>query len=222
MPSQSRYIALLLSALAAAPALGAQLKCSAQALTSSGLPPIFGAQILSLTASPIKASTNATDNDVCLVTVATTHPGNGDRINNFVALPLNNWNGIFQGIGGGGFLAGKDYDALNQTLLGYATAWTDAGLGRSDIHDASAWALLSPGNVNQTALLNFGFRALHELAVIGKAVTHSFYGEEARHSYWNGCSQGGRQGLAIAQHFQEDYDGILADAPAVQWNDLTP
>lgn len=209
--------------LLAAPVLCANsTRCSPEALSVPGLPSIFGAQILSVSTESITSFRNQTGNDVCLVTVSTTHPGTADRLNNFVALPVNGWTGVFQGIGGGGFRAGDIDQAAAQTKLGYSTAWTDAGLGNSSESDASAWALLSTGNVNQTALLNFARRSLHDMTTIGKAVSHSFYGQAPKHSYWNGCSTGGRQGLTMAQYYPEDYDGILADAPAVQWNDFTP
>ena len=75
--------------------------------------------------------------------------------------------------------------------------------------------------MNIFQLSNFAHRSLHDMTVIAKAVSESFYGCAVSHSYWNGCSTGGRQGLALAQHYSHDYDGILADAPAIQWNDFT-
>ncbi|RMY86031.1 hypothetical protein D0861_06145 [Hortaea werneckii] len=115
---------------------------------------------------------------------------------------MQGWNGRFQGIGGGGYAAGTLSDAAPQTALGYSTGATDAGHDTSSdaVEDASPWALLSEGN----------------------AVSRDFYGKRVEFSYWNGCSTGGREGLAIAQYYPSDYDGIIANAPAIQWNDFTP
>lgn len=212
-------------------AVGASLFGSLAAAASSNVsctsstiewPQVSGAEIIGLNASWVANFEGIPGNDICYVTVVLTHPGTGDRVNNYVALPLSGWNGVFQGIGGGGYLAGHKDDMANQTILGYSTAITDAGLNVTDLHNASTWALTSTGNVDQNALLNFAHRSLHDMTVIGKAVSQSFYGCPVKNSYWNGCSTGGRQGLAIAQYYPEDYDGILADAPAIQWNDLTP
>ena len=191
--------------------------------TTSG-PFVFGTDVVSVVASPKYDFQGITGNDVCFVNFTLTHPGTNDRVNNYIALPLQDWNGMFQGIGGGGFAAGHIDRLGGQTALGYAAATTDAGhdISKSEQANALPWALLSPGNVNQDLLLNFGHRSLHEMTLIGKNVTASFYGRPIEYAYWNGCSQGGRQGLTIAQHYPTDYNGILADAPAIQWNDLTP
>lgn len=197
---------------------------TADCTTSSIVAPtVFGARTLNLTAQPIVSWQNLTSNDVCLVTLTITHPGTTDLVTNTYALPLNKpWNRVFQGIGGGGFMAGTLTAGASQTAHGYAIGATDAGLPASGSQDASPWALLSPGNVNQNLLLNFGRRSLHEMTLLGKSLAQSFYGGVAvQHAYWNGCSTGGRQGLVLAQYYPSDYDGILADAPAVQWNDFT-
>jgi len=163
-------------------------------------------------------------NDVCLVTILLTHPGTGDNVTNWVVLPLNNWNGIFQGVGGGGYSAGFSLSLGPISASGYAAVLTDSGHtpAVTAATTADSWALVSPGNVNQYNLLNFARRSYHDMTVIGKNVTASFYGTAPKYSYWNGCSTGGRQGLVEAQFYPTDYDGILADAPAVQWNDFTP
>lgn len=216
MLSSLAGISLLLSTSLAQ----ATINCTGTAISK---PLVFGAEVLNLTANAITNFEGIAGNDVCYVIVAITHPGTGDRVNNYIALPLSGWNGRFQGIGGGGYATGTLEDAANQTVLGYSTGATDAGHDTTTaaVQDASPWALISPGNVNQYLLLNFAHRSLHDMTVIGKAVSESFYGSPVKYSYWNGCSTGGREGLALAQYYPSDYDGILADAPAVQWNDFT-
>src|SRR6185295_9080364 len=61
------------------------------------------------------------------------------------------------------------------------------------------------------------YRAVHEMTVKSKAVVEAHYGSGANRSYWNGCSTGGRQGLVTAHRFPEDYDGIIARAPALKF-----
>jgi hypothetical protein len=147
----------------------------------------------------------------CQVTVTLTHPGAGDEVDVAVWLPLTGWNGRFQGTGGGGFAAGLfDLTLAPAVLGGYAAASTDAGVPGFG-SDPASWA------TNPELVKNFASRSLHDMAVVGKAVTASFYGREAAYSYWNGCSTGGRQGLMSAQRYPTDYDGILAAAPAINW-----
>ncbi|KAF3766978.1 tannase and feruloyl esterase [Cryphonectria parasitica EP155] len=199
-------------------------------------PTVFGAQILSITAYPIDDWQDIPGNDICYVTISLTHPGAGDLVNNFFALPISTpWNRVFQGIGGGGYAAGTLTAGASQTAIGYSIGATDAGLPTSDPNssqDASGWALVSPGNADQVLLLNFARRSVHDLAGLGRALSTSFYGggngsssssseRGPDRAYWNGCSTGGRQGLAAAQYYPADWDGVLADAPAIQWNDFT-
>jgi feruloyl esterase len=67
---------------------------------------------------------------------------------------------------------------------------------------------------------DYAYRAVHELTVAGKAITAARYGRQPEKSYFNGCSTGGRQGLKEAQLFPEDYDAIIAGAPASNWSAL--
>lgn len=187
------------------------------------IPVVFGATITSLTAAPI-ANYSGLGVNVCQVNITLTHPGANDTVNNQMLLPMTTWNGRFQGVGGGGYGAGFWASLIPAALSGYSCITTDAGHTNSPLAalDASSWALASTGNVNQYLLLNFGYRSYHDMTLIGKAVTQSYYGTPAAYSYWNGCSTGGRQGLVEAQIYPGDYDGILAEAPAIQWNDFTP
>jgi feruloyl esterase len=66
-------------------------------------------------------------------------------------------------------------------------------------------------------LVDFGHRSIHELAMTGKALTQAFYEAAPTHSFWNGCSAGGRQGLKAAQVYPNDFDGIVAGAPGLMW-----
>jgi feruloyl esterase len=131
-----------------------------------------------------------------------------------VWLPAEGWNGRFHGIGNGAFAGSIDYSSLAAAVqAGYATAATDTGHAAGGL-DAS-WAEGHPEKV-----VDFGWRAVHLTTVAGKALTEAFYGSPARYSYFASCSNGGRQGLMEAQRFPEDYDGIIAGAPAYNWTGL--
>lgn len=69
-------------------------------------------------------------------------------------------------------------------------------------------------------LKDFAGRATHLEAVIGKQIVAAYYGRPHRTSYYLGCSAGGRQGTHAALKYPEDFEGILAGAPAVDWNHL--
>ncbi|WP_394427893.1 tannase/feruloyl esterase family alpha/beta hydrolase [Streptomyces sp. SGAir0957] len=153
----------------------------------------------------------------CQVTVVLTHPGEGDHAAVRTWLPEQKWNGRFQAIGGSAFSAGDNGVGLGNAVKdGYAVTTTDAGVG--DVLDTS-WVLDSTGKVNRTALKNFASRSQHEAAAVGKAAVSGVYGERAAYSYFTGCSTGGRQGYMEAQAYPDDYDGILADAPAINWDE---
>ncbi|MGY0489367.1 tannase/feruloyl esterase family alpha/beta hydrolase [Streptomyces sp. WG-D5] len=153
----------------------------------------------------------------CEVTVTLTHPGEDDHATVRTWLPLENWNGRFQAIGGSAFSAGDNGVGLGAAVKnGYAVTTTDAGVG--DVLDTS-WVLDAQGKVNRTALKNFASRSQHEAANVGKAVVDGVYGQRAAYSYFTGCSTGGRQGYMEAQAYPDDYDGILADAPAINWDE---
>ncbi|KAI8803689.1 Tannase/feruloyl esterase [Cladochytrium replicatum] len=196
---------------------------------SFSMPTVLGCQFISLQASLVTEYTNYPDVYVfnatfCNVTVSYTHPGQDDRITIEAWLPeLDKWNGRFQAQGGSGWSAGRTYLSYQGMAGamgdGYATATTDAGVPSPDIAgNPGQWGLISNGNTNLFALQNFGSIAYGEEALIAKQLMKSYYGSGPIYSYWNGCSQGGRQGLMIAQRYPDAYDGIIAAAPAVYFD----
>lgn len=137
---------------------------------------------------------------------ATLTPTSDSDIKVEVWLPASGWNGKFQGVGNGGWAGVISYAAMAEAVrAGYASASTDTG----HIGGRGAFALGHPEK-----LIDFGWRSQHEMTVKGKAVIQAFYGSAPKQSYWNGCSTGGRQGLRLADLFPDDYDGIIAGAPA--------
>src|SRR5256712_2081286 len=141
-------------------------------------------------------------------------PSSDSDIRFEVWLPASDWNGKFLSVGNGGFAGSVNYNALaNNLRRGYATAATDTE-HEGDAEDAS-WAFKHPEKV-----IDYGYRGLHATAENAKALIRAFYSSPARHSYFDSCSDGGREALMEAQRFPEDFDGILAGAPANFWTHL--
>jgi feruloyl esterase len=125
-------------------------------------------------------------------------------------LPLEKWNGRFTGVGNGGWAGDIYYFSLaDQLRRGNASIATNTG--HEDLTGA-VQAKFAVGHPEQ--LIDFAYRADHEITVQGKALTQAFYGKAADYSYWVGCSSGGYEGLMEAQRFPADYNGIVAGAPA--------
>ncbi len=123
-----------------------------------------------------------------------------------VWMPAENWNGKFQAVGNGGWAGAITYAAMASALQeGYATASTDTGHKGGN----AAFAI-----GHQEKVVDFAYRAVHEMTVKSKAIISAFYDRAPRLSYWNGCSTGGRQGLMEAQKYPDDFDAIVAGAPA--------
>src|SRR5688572_4410360 len=115
------------------------------------------------------------------------------------------WNGKLQSVGNAAWGGVIPYPALAAAVAaGYASAATDTG------HVGNT-AKFVPGHPEK--LIDYGYRAVHEMTVAAKAVIAAFYDAPARRAYWNGCSTGGRQGLMEALRYPSDYDGIIAGAP---------
>lgn len=146
--------------------------------------------------------------------VAQAKPTSDSDIKLEVWLPLSGWNGKLQGIGNGGFAGLIDTKQLGDAVkAGYAATATDTGHTGSPID--AGWALGHPEKI-----VDFGHRGVHEMTRVAKAVVQAFYAKAPQHSYFAGCSDGGREALMEAQRYPQDYDGILAGAPANYWTRL--
>jgi feruloyl esterase len=146
----------------------------------------------------------------CRVTLSI-KPTSDSDIQVEVWMPMAGWNGKFQGVGNGAWLGSIGTPALATGLRkGYATASTDTGHQGS----SASFALGHPQK-----LIDFAYRAVHEMTVKGKAITTAFYDNSApKYSYFVGCSAGGKQAMKAVQMFPTDYDGVVAGSPGVNWS----
>ena len=129
-------------------------------------------------------------------------------------LPLpRNWNGRFLKWGDGGKDGDLDF-ADHRVAAGYAVANSNTG------HDNGAEPGSSFAHDNRQAEIDFGYRAVHLTTAAGKTLVQSYYGAAPEYSYFEGCSTGGRQGLMEAQRYPDDFDGIVAGAPANHYQDM--
>lgn len=214
-------------------ALGANKACEAGSIQH---PALDGIRIISLTAAEQR---NFTYNfhprfrfgraihglNFCNVTVIYTHPGWNDEIKVTTFLPMENWNGRFQGNGGGGWVTGGievgGITMMPSLEAGFAVSTTDGGHS-SKLDEASgddmSWAFTSSGNINWPLFIDFSHVALHDMATIGKALTEAFYGTPPKYAYFYGGSTSGRQAYMLAQRYPDDFDGILGFCPAINWD----
>ncbi|KIJ49214.1 hypothetical protein M422DRAFT_28181 [Sphaerobolus stellatus SS14] len=148
--------------------------------------------------------------DVCRI-YAVTNTTSQSAVHFEMWLP-DQWYGRFLAVGNGGLAGCIDYMNLDYgSLQHFATIGSDNG------HDGSGGAPF----LNQPEVINdFAFRAVHVEAVLGKQITQTYYDATAKKSYYLGCSTGGRQGIQSALLFPDDFDGIVAGAPAVDFNHL--
>jgi len=140
---------------------------------------------------------------------ATLKPTTDSDIKIEVWMPAAHWNGKFLANGNGGWSGSIQPASLAAGLRqGYVTAMTDTGHQGG----SASFALDHPEK-----LIDFGYRATHEMAVASKAIIKAYYGQPTKLNYFRGCSAGGRQGLMEAQRFPADFDGIIAGAPGLNW-----
>ena len=145
----------------------------------------------------------------CRVTLVL-EPTTDSNINVELWMPTESWNGKFLAVGNGGW-AGRiqRYDDMQAALRrGYATAGTDTGHSAADGPDGM-FGLGHPEKV-----VDFAYRAIHDMTVKSKRLLAAFYDPPLDYSYFKGCSTGGRQAVMAAQRYPGDFDGIIAGALA--------
>jgi hypothetical protein len=148
----------------------------------------------------------------CRVAVTST-PTSDSHINLEVWIPTGTWNGKYEQLGCGGFCGSVGYSGLAEAIRrGYAAAATDDG---SQAGGLGTFALGHPEKI-----VDFGYRALKETTDKSKQIIAAFEGKGPNRSYFNGCSDGGREALMEAQRFPDDFDGIIVGSPANAWTHL--
>ena len=140
---------------------------------------------------------------------ATIKPTADSSINVRVWMPTASYNGRYLGTGNGGYAGGFFFSELADGInRGFATANTDMGTAPA----AGVNADVLVGHPEKWK--DFGWRSTHLMTTFAQALVNTFYGNPANRSYFAGCSTGGQQALMEAERFPNDYDGILAGAPA--------
>ncbi|MGY2065408.1 tannase/feruloyl esterase family alpha/beta hydrolase [Blastococcus sp. SYSU DS0619] len=172
-------------------------------------------------------STVKVDHDRAVIDTATVVPAVGSTPENCdiggrigdigfrMQFPTEGWNQRYFQTGCGGFCGYIPIDSCGDALSrGYAVAAEDSGhQGQSD----GSWAY-----DDRRAEIDWGYRSPHVVAVAAKQYIQQFYGQAPSYSYFQGCSTGGRQALSEAQRYPDDFDGIVAGAPALYQNYLAP
>jgi feruloyl esterase len=195
--------------------LSAQQSC--ESLTGLKLPHSTITSSTMISEGPVAIAGSPGGNTVTVparcVVKGTSRPTKDSEVKFEVWLPAAGWNGKFRQGGNGGWAGAIPTQSLiDPVQRGYATAATDDG---HEGGDGAAWAVGHPEK-----LIDFGYRAVHETNVQAKAIIRSFYGKDPSLSYFVGCSDGGREALMEAQRYAEDFDGIIAGAPANYWSHL--
>ncbi|WP_188166434.1 tannase/feruloyl esterase family alpha/beta hydrolase [Oryzicola mucosus] len=147
---------------------------------------------------------------------ATNSSAPGSKIVTMTRLPMD-WNGKLLAAGGGGFAGDTKLETVAPALKrGYATIGTNMGHAGTESLGME-WMITEKGKLNEVVLADFGERAAHVSAIVGKELIKAYYGRPQTQAYWQGCSTGGRQGMTESQRHPEDFDGIIAGAPVFSW-----
>jgi Tannase and feruloyl esterase len=204
---------------AAMTALTAQTVTCAS-LTGLSLPGLPGSDTASVTANYVAGS----GCQVGIEITDTSDPRGGQPGDIGIDLTLpDSWNGNYMAEGNGVYCSPAAFVTLKSDqwlAAGYAISQDDCGHTGFTNPLISPWVTNSspPPALNWNRIDDFGYLAQHLTAVESKVVVDDYYGAGAHYSFWNGCSTGGRQGLMEAQRYPADFNGILAGAPALNWD----
>lgn len=212
--SELRRVSVLLAGVAAACGLQQAATAADDRCAELATVTLAQAQVVSATShsaglfTPPEGSAFNVSQPFCRV-VITARPAAGSEIGIELWLPgAAQWTGRFWGLGNGSFGGQIFHRGLGARVAsGYAAVATDTG-HRAEPGD-SRWALGQSDRI-----IDYGHRSVHLAAVHGKAVTTAYYGRKPQHAYFSAYSNGGRQALMLAQRYPDDYDGIVAGAPA--------
>jgi len=194
-------IALLLICTVAFPAFGqSTTHLSVEELQQLRLPDVVLEKVTSVQADPRK-------NPVAYVQVEGVIGGNI----RFELLLPEGWNGRLVMGGGGGFVGSVQNSARDSVNRHYATVGTDTG------HESQPGHLASWARDNVEAQLDFGYLAVHRTAEVSKAIVRAHYRTDPAYSYFIGCSRGGGQAMMETQRYPNDFNGVVAGAPAFNW-----
>jgi len=146
-----------------------------------------------------------------------------DPIQFQVNLPLA-WNGRSVQFGGGGFngvlitglalVPGARYDTQGPLAQGYVTVGTDSGHQNKPGVSPMAFA------ANEEMLLNFAYQAYPKVRNVADELMKRAYGREPEYRYFVGSSEGGREGLTMAQRYPAAFNGIFSRVPVIHWTGL--
>jgi feruloyl esterase len=133
-------------------------------------------------------------------------------------MPASGWNGKYESQGSGGFGGSINYLALAAPVnAGFATATTDTG------HEGGTSGMIGaplPWAQNPVSLYDWGHTSIHLMTVAAKDIIKQFYKKEARYSYYSGCSTGGAEAMEEAEFYPEDFDGLWAGSPGMDYSHL--
>lgn len=140
------------------------------------------------------------------------------------------WNDRFLGTAGGGTSTGglgyfskpdntsRGINVPYALFNGFSSATADA----ENVNAFDDRMIKEDGTRNDDYYENWRSRTTHDMARYGKAVTEILHGRKILYSYMNGGSGGGRQCLMEVQEHPEDFDGVWASCPAINWCKFVP
>lgn len=159
--------------------------------------------------------------DYCNITFAYTHTGRNDTVHVTYWLPTpTNFQNRFLSTGGGGYAINSGNGSLPGGIIyGAAAGITDGGFGSFATNFDTVF-LIENGTANWESLFMFGYQGIHEMSILGKQFTKQFFnmGSTKLYSYYQGCSEGGREGWSQIQRFADQWDGAITGAPAFRFS----